>query len=189
MVKGPAGFMTRGPTILPVTIGGPGHSTTLHTVAALTAYLPTRGAPGALRAGERDLYTADDLVHDGGGKLSGETAALTLALYLSDSDAAFDGLGTMVLSTRPFCTQGLAPGDDGLVGTADDCIDPTSPVTGPWVLSRRVIGSGTTVRDLLASANQYLQGTTGAASAVEVYGALARINRAFYRCRRIVECK
>jgi hypothetical protein len=189
IANGPDGFVALHSYLLPITIGGPGHSITLHTQDALMAYLPTRGLPGALGAGDVDVYTVDDVTRDGGGKLSGETVALTLSLYLSDSGAALDGLGSFVVSSsRPFCTQGLTVGADGILGTADDEIDPNSRITGPWSLPASVVGSGTTVRDMLALSNHALEGSDAVASPVGVYDAVVRVNRAFDGCRRIVAC-
>ena len=100
LVNGPEGFVSLNPSVLPVTIGGPGRSTTLHTQDALVAYLPTRGRPNVLSTGDRDFYAASDVERDGGGKLSGETVALTLALYLSDSGAALGNQLCTVPSRR-----------------------------------------------------------------------------------------
>jgi len=188
IANGSVGFLTLNPGLLPVTIGGPGRSTTLHTPDAVMAYLPTRGLPKALSPGDREFYAAGDIERDGGGKLSGETAAMTLALYLSDSGATLDGLGSFVLSSRPLCTQGLTAGLDGILGTEDDELDLRSPINGPWTLPGNVVGSGMTVRDLVILANQSLGGINGVASPVDVYNAVVRVNRAFDRCRRIVEC-
>jgi hypothetical protein len=184
----PEVLVSLNPSVLPVTIGGPGRSTTLHTPDALVAYLPTRGRPNALSIGDRDFYAASDVERDGGGKLSGETVALTLALYLSDSGAALDGLGSFEVMARPFCTQGLAAGGDGILGTADDQLDLDSRITGPWALHANGAGAGRTVRDLLNLANQSLEGAKGAASPLKIYNALVRVNRAFDGCRRVVEC-
>ncbi|MBI1818230.1 MAG: hypothetical protein HYR72_24885, partial [Deltaproteobacteria bacterium] len=189
VANGPAGFITRDPAILPVTIGGAGRSTTLGTVAALSAYLPARGLPQVLLAGDRNFAAAGDVTDDGGGTLSGETVALTLALYLSDSGGGFDGLSAFVLPARGFCTQALTAGPDGIIGTADDDIDSSSAIAGPWTLPAAVAATSTTVEAVVNLANESLQGMVTGVSASDVNAGVAAINQAFDNCQRIVACQ
>ncbi len=189
VANGPTGFITRDPAILPVTIGGVGRSTTVGTVAALSAYLPTNGPPQALLAGDHAFAAARDITNDGGGSLSGETAALTLAVYLSDSGGAFDGLSAFVLPAREFCTQALTAGPDGIIGTADDDIDSSSAITGPWMLPAAVAANSTTVEAVVNLANESLQGIATGVSPSHVNAGVAAINQAFDNCRRIVACQ
>ena len=188
IANGPNGFVTLNPGILPVTIGGVGQSTTVHSQSALEAYLPAGGPPGALLAGDRDFYTAADVVPDGGGVLRGQTMALSLAVNLSNLGATFADLSTVVLPDVSFCTQGLLPGNDGVLGTADDELDPGSSISGPWHLPNSVAVANNTVADVLLMANQYLRGGTSAAPIGDVNNAETTLNEAFDGCRRVVKC-
>ncbi|HUL99554.1 MAG TPA: hypothetical protein VLU24_09120, partial [Mycobacterium sp.] len=184
-----AGFLARNPALLPVTLGGDGRSTTLRAPRALFAYLPKRGAPAALLPGDRVFSRADDIVYDGGGILSGETVALTLNIYASDSGTAFDGLGNLTLPPQPFCTQRLGAGVDGKFGTADDQLAADSAVTGPWVLPNVVANGRATVNDLASAANRLLQGKPESAAVLDVTNSVITVNRAFDNCARIVDCR
>ncbi len=188
IANGPNGFVTLNPGILPVTLGGVGQSTTVHSQSALEAYLPAGGPLAALLPGDRNFYTAADVVPDGGGVLRGQTMALSLAVNLSNIGATFPDLGTVVLPDVSFCTQGLLPGSDGVLGTADDQLDPGSTITGPWSLPNTVAVANNTVGDLLLMANQYLRGGTSAAPIGDVNNAETTLNEAFDGCRRVVTC-
>jgi cysteine-rich repeat protein len=187
---GPNGsdFSTRAPDILPVTIGGPERSTALHTQAAVSAYLPKGGPASALSNGERDFYAAEDIFPDGGGVLAGQTTALSLAINLSNSDEVFANLGALVLPIDPFCTQPLNPGDDGLIGTEDDVLDASAEISGPWTIPGSIATAGNTVGEVLLMANQYLRGSTSAASISDVNSAADTINNAFKECQQVVPC-
>jgi cysteine-rich repeat protein len=187
IANGPNGFLTQHPDILPQTIGGPGQSTTVYSQSALIAYLPTGDPPHALLKGERNFYTAADVVDDGGGVLSGQTMTLSLAVTLS-ADLGYGDLGTLILPPLPFCTQAMNPGSDGILGTADDLLDPQSTISGPFSLPADITVVNNTVSDLLSMANQYLRGGGSTASISEVNDAVTTINQAFDGCRRVVEC-
>ena len=188
IANGPNGFITLNPGILPVTIGGIGQSTTVHTQAALEAYLPADGPPAALLPGDRDFYTAGDVVPDGGGVLRGQTVALSLAVNLSNIGATFPGLADLILPDLSFCTQGLLAGNDGVLGTTDDQLDLGSAITGPWSLPSTVAVANNTVADVLLMANQYLRGGTSAPPIGDVNTAETTLNEAFDGCRRVVSC-
>ena len=188
IANGPNGFVTLNPGILPVTIGGVGQSTTVHSQDALEAYLPTGGAPAALLPGDRDFYTAANVVPDGGGVLRGQTVALSLAVNLSSIGATFQGLAGLVLPDLHFCTQGLLAGSDGVLGTTDDQLDPGSAITGPWSLPSTVAVANNTVGDVLLMANQYLRGGGSAPPIGDVNTAETTLNEAFDGCRRVVPC-
>jgi cysteine-rich repeat protein len=189
IANGPGGFITRYPQILSITIGGPGRSTTVDTQAALIAYLPAGGSPQALYPGDRTFTVPSDVVADGGGVLKGQVTALTLALHLSEDGGAPQYFGDLELPRLGFCTQGLTPGNDGLLGTDDDELDPDDPITGPFVLPASVAVNQTTVKDVLVMANQYLRGASSAPSIGDVNTAVTMLNEAFDRCRRVVECQ
>lgn len=188
--QGPNGahFFARAPEILPVTIGGPGRSTTLHTEAVVAAYLPQGGTPSSLFGGERNFHTPGEIVADGGGSLAGQATALSLAVALANSGEAFADLGAVVLPTEPFCTQALAAGDDGLIGTEDDVLGPAHTLSGPWTIPASVATVGNTVGDVLLMANQYLRGSVSAPSISDVNTAADTINNAFKECRQVVAC-
>jgi cysteine-rich repeat protein len=188
IANGPDGFVTRYPEILPVTIGGPGRSTTVTSQAALMAYLPTSGPPHALDQGVRVFVAPSDVVDDGGGVLSGQAVALKLAVHLSDDGGGPQGLDDMKLPHLAFCTQGLTAGSDGLLGTADDDLDPNSAIAGPFLFPKSIAVNETTVADLLVMADQYLRGASTAASIGDVNTAVTLLNEAFHECRRVVPC-
>jgi cysteine-rich repeat protein len=180
--KGPNGnaFFTLYPGILPVTIGVPqDRSTTIQTQDALVAYMPRTGQPHALNPGDRIFASASDVVDDGGGILSGQTVALTLAVNVSSAGGGYEDLRELILPTIQFCTQGL---------TADGQLDPNSVITGPFSLPASVAVNNNTVDDLLVLANQYLRGGNGPASIDDVNTALDTLNNAFDECRRVVQC-
>jgi cysteine-rich repeat protein len=189
IANGPDGFVSRHPEILPVTIGGPGRSTTIETQAALTAYLPAGGWPHALYPGVRTFTVPSDVVEDGGGVLKGQTTALALALHLSEDGGAPPYFGYIELPRLGFCTQGLRPGNDGVLGTEDDELDPDSPIAGPFVFPASIAVNQTTVSDVVVMANQYLRGADSAPSIDDVNTAVSRLNQAFDGCRRVVECQ
>jgi cysteine-rich repeat protein len=186
--NGPRGLVTRYPQILPVTIGGPGQSTMVSTQAALIEYLPAGGPPQALYPGVRTFSVPSDVVEDGGGVLKGQVTALTLALHLSDDGGAPQYFGELELPRLGFCTQGLTPGNDGLVGTADDELDPNNTIAGPFVYPASVAVNQTTVKDVVVMANQYLRGASSAPSIDDVNTAVTTLNEAFDGCRRVVQC-
>jgi cysteine-rich repeat protein len=186
--NGPNGFLTLHPDILPVTIGGPDQSTTVRSQEALIAYLPKGGTPTELLPGERDFWTAADVVDDGGGVLAAQTTALALAINLSNNGGAFEGLASLILPDGHFCTQKVTAGADGVLGTADDQLDSGSPVSGPWSIHDSVAAVNNTVGDLLIMANQYLRGGSSAPSISDVNNAVSTINEAFDECRQVVEC-
>ncbi|MBI4514453.1 MAG: hypothetical protein HY699_01375 [Deltaproteobacteria bacterium] len=188
IANGTAGFVTRNPAILPATIGEPGRATTVYTQAALIAYLPTGGTPHLLNSGDRHFVVPFQVVDDGGGVLSGQALALTLAVYLSDSGGSFAGFGSLFLTAEPFCTQALSAGPDRLLGTGDDELDVASSRSGPWVMAPSVVGDGMTVYGVLELANHYLGGGSGSATITEVNEALTTLNEAFDECRRLVPC-
>ena len=192
IANGPNGFLTLHPGILPVTIGGPGRSTTLHTVAALTAYMPKGGPPQRrLLWGTRDLYTADDVNNndDGAGVLAGQTVSLALAVALSgDLNLDEDRLGNLILPTVSFCTQGLTAGGDGILGTSDDQLDAESQVAGPFLVPSGIAVTNNTVNVLLAMSNQHLRGVTQAVAPSDINQGIDTINQAFDGCRRVVLC-
>ena len=187
--NGPGGFVTRYPQILPITIGGPGRSTTVGTQAALMAYLPAGGSPRALYPGDRTFSAPGDVVDDGGGVLKGQVTALTLAFRLSKEGGAPQYFGELELPRLGFCTQGLTPGDDGLLGTADDELDPDNPIAGPFVFPASVAVNQTTVNNVVVMANQYLRGASSAPSIGDVNTAVTMLNEAFDGCRRVVPCR
>jgi len=192
IANGPNGFLTLHPDILPVTIGGPDQSTTLHTVAALTAYLPKGGPPQRRLLPEaRDFYTAEDVADndDGAGVLAGQTVSLSLAVALcGDLNPDGDRLGDLILPTVSFCTQGLTAGNDGILGTSDDELDPNSQLAGPFLLPSSVPVTNNTVKVLLAMSNQYLRGAVQAVAPSDLNQAIDTINQAFDGCRRVVPC-
>lgn len=189
IANGPRGFVTRYPQILPITIGGPGRSTTVNTQAALMAYLPAGGWPQALCPGDRTFSAPGDVVDDGGGVLKGQGTALTLAVHLSEDGAAPQYFGDLELPRLGFCTQGLTPGDDGLLGTADDELEPDNPIAGPFVFPASVSVNRTTVKDLVVMANQYLRAANSAPSIDDLNTAVTMLNEAFDGCRRVVQCQ
>jgi cysteine-rich repeat protein len=189
IANGPDGFVTRHPEILPITIGGPDRSTTIETQGVLMAYLPAGGSPQALYAGERAFAVPSDVVDDGGGVLKGQVTALTLALHLSQDGGTPQRFGELELPRIGFCTQGLTPGNDGVLGTDDDELDPDDPIAGPFVFPGSVAVNQTTVNDTLVIANQYLWGAKSAPSIDDVNTAVTMLNQAFDGCRRVVQCQ
>ena len=189
IANGPGGFVTRYPQILPITIGGPGRSTTVDTQAALMAYLPAGGSPGALYPGVRTFSAPGDVEDDGGGVLKGQATALTLAFRLSEDGGAPQYFGELELPRLGFCTQGLTPGNDGLLGTADDELDPDDPIAGPFVFPASVAVNQTTVKDVVVMANQYLRAASSAPSIGDLNTAVTMLNQAFDGCRRVVQCQ
>jgi len=187
--NGPGGFVTRYPQILPITIGGPGRSTTVDTQAALIAYLPAGGPPQALYPGVRTFSVPSDVVDDGGGVLEGQVTALTLALHLSEEGGAPQYLDELELPRLGFCTQGLTAGNDGLLGTDDDELDPDDPLAGPFVFPASVAVNQTTVKDVVVMANQYLRAADSAPSIGDLNTAVTMLNEAFDGCRRVVQCQ
>lgn len=189
IANGPGGFVTRYPQILPVTIGGPGRSTTVSTQAALIAYLPAGGPPRALYPGVRTFSAPGDVVDDGGGVMSGQVTALTLAIRLSKEGGAPQYFGELELPRLGFCTQGLTPGNDGLLGTDDDELDPDNPIAGPFVFPASVSVNQTRVKDVAVMANQYLRAASSAPRIDDVNTAVTILNQAFDGCRRVVQCR
>jgi hypothetical protein len=187
IANGSSGFLTMHPDILPITLGGPGQSLTLLSQSAVMGFMPTGGTPHALFRGDVDFYSASDVFNDGGGVLAGQTLALSLAVGLSHDLGAGD-LAAMVLPTTPFCTQGLTAGSDGVLGTADDQLDPQSQVAGPYTVPSDIAVANNDVGTLLAVTNQYLRGATSTVSASDLNTALTTLNEAFDGCRRIVPC-
>lgn len=183
-----ADFIDAVPEILPITIGGPEASTTIHSQGALAEYLPKGGPPDALATGDRNFHSAADVVDDDGGVLAGQIMALDLALRLSASGEVFGDLGSLELPQQPFCTQDLAPGDDGALGTEDDVLDGGAAIAGPWTLPATVATAGTTVSDVVLMGNHYLRGASSAAPIEDVNAAASALNLAFDGCRQIVPC-
>ncbi|GIW40454.1 MAG: hypothetical protein KatS3mg076_1031 [Candidatus Binatia bacterium] len=188
IANGPDGWLTTHPGILPVTIGGPERSTTVHTQEALVEYLPKGGKAKKLDPGERNFFTAADVTEDGGGVLAGQTMALQLAVNLSNLGATFENFDSLILPDTGFCTQKLAAGPDGKLGTEDDVLDTGSPVEGPWQISGELATANNTVTDLLYIANQYLRGEPSTATISEVNDAVTTLNEAFDECREVVPC-
>jgi hypothetical protein len=120
--------------------------------------------------------------------LGGQTLALTLAVSLSASGEVFDTLGSQALPSQAFCTQGLLPGVDGWIGTADDELDPSSDLSGPYSFPASVVGIDNDVADLLTMANQTLRGAGAGPTISEVNSALNTVNLAFDGCRQVVPC-
>jgi len=189
IANGPGGFVTRYPQILPVTIGAPGRSTTVSTQAALIAYLPAGGSARALYPGDRTFTASGDVVDDGGGALKGQVTALTLAVHLSEDGGAPQYFGEVELPRLGFCTQGLTPGDDGILGTEDDELDPDDPIAGPFVFPASIAVNQATVNDVLVMANQYLRAASSAPRIDDVNTAATILNQAFDGCRRVVPCQ
>ncbi len=120
--------------------------------------------------------------------LIGQTMALGLNVRLDPE------LGGSALH-ETFCTQGSLPGEDGLHGTADDEIDPQSPIESLAIhrehlhARSRNWGLPATVDGLLALAQRGLANAgTGGATLPNINDAVGTINCAFDECRFLVEC-
>jgi hypothetical protein len=120
--------------------------------------------------------------------LLGETVALALNVRL-DPELAELGICPIMK------TVGARPGPDGLYGTADDTL--CAPCDTMTVhLSQEVLdafgagGAGRTVGDILALSNRILagQGEWFDVTPHQMNEAVKVINRAFKRCRFLVEC-
>ena len=96
--------------------------------------------------------------------------------------------------THKFCTQGALAGKDGKMGTADDKIDPNSPVktfTIPTEVLAALdnLGLPRIVYGLIELCNRGLAAQpTGGASLSAINQAATAINEGFDGCRFIVEC-
>jgi len=116
--------------------------------------------------------------------LLGQTVALSL-------NARFDSdLASFVLASS-FCTQGALPGPNGLLGDADDVLDPNSTPLTLTIPAKvlNALGSGATVADLINLANSGLAGqSTNGASLSDINKAVDAINRGFDGCRFLVAC-
>jgi hypothetical protein len=187
-----SGFLTLHPEVLPATVGGAGTSVTATTQAGVQALLPQGGTASVLNPGEVTVASAADIPPGGvgGGVLFGHTMALTLSVQFSDLGILLPGLRSFELPTGPFCTQGLLPGPDGELGTADDVLDTSDPIQGPFAFPAGIAVGNNTVGDLLMIANQGLRGASlpSPLTLQSVSDAVALLNVAFEPCRRIVPC-
>lgn len=114
--------------------------------------------------------------------------ALSLALSLSNTGVVFPGLSRQPLPSLPFCTQGLLPGNDQVIGTDDDVLDLASPISGPWTIPASASAADNTVGDLQMMATQYLRASNAGPTISEVTSALDTVNRGFDGCRQVVTC-
>jgi hypothetical protein len=155
--------------------------------------LPANGTPATLpNSGDQNLATAT-LPLAAKGKfanvLLGQTITLSLNVRLNAALLNFTLIPT-------FCTQGVLPGPDGLVGTADDLLVAgdvmtfTVPASVLTALTDAGLGiNNSTVQGLLELANRALAGqATGAASLGDVTAAVDAINRGFDNCRVLANC-
>ncbi len=123
------------------------------------------------------------------GSLFGETIALSLNTRLDPDLFGLEVCPVML-------TVGALPGEDGLYGTADDslCADcDTMTIRIPEEVLAALgdtSGVGTTVGDILGLANLTLAGqdTLFDVTPKQVQQAVKVLNRAFKRCRFLVDC-
>jgi hypothetical protein len=191
IVNGPSGLITLNPGVLPVSVGGT-TSVTVSDQASLIAFMPTGDSPNALCGNAQPAPCPGSLVITGGGPipdpsgsgsfgygggvLTGQTLALTLSVRLSAVGATTPGLANLDLLVGPFCTCAM------------------SGQAGPFMVPPIISSIGVlTVSDLLALANQALQGTPltvfdPTLHYSDISAALDAINTGFDQCRQLCSC-
>ena len=191
IVNGPSGLITLNPGVLPVTVGGT-TSVTVSDQPSLIAFMPTGGPANALCGNAQPAPCPGSLVITGGspipdpsgsgsfgyggGVLTGQTLALTLSVRLSTVGATTPGLANLDLLVGPFCTCAM------------------SGQAGPFMVPPIISSIGVlTVSDLLALANEALQGTPLNAfdptlQYSDISAALDAINTGFDQCRQLCSC-
>ncbi|MBI3767213.1 MAG: hypothetical protein HY271_01830 [Deltaproteobacteria bacterium] len=191
-MNGTTGYLTLHPEVLPATVGGTGNSVTATTNAGVQALLPAGGTPSVILPSDFVIASASDLPPGGvgGGVLLGQTLALTLNLRFSTLGILDPGLASFQLPSIPFCTQGLLPGPDGVLGTADDTLNGADPLQGPFTFPTGIAIGNNTAGDLLLLANQALRGAMPPTPLTlsSINDAVTTMNEAFDECRRIVPC-
>jgi len=159
--------------------------------------LPANGTPATLsNSGDQNLATATTATlplttpkSKFANVLLGQTITLSLNVRLNASLLNFTLIPT-------FCTEGVLPGPDGLLGTADDQLNASDimsfaiPASVLTALTDAGLGiNDSTVKGLLELANRALAAQpTGAASVADVNAAVDAINRGFDNCRVLVNC-
>ena len=184
----------------PVVVGKPGRSLTINFNAAdcVILRLPGNTTPTTLPDfGDKTLSQNTCQVPGqvpiplNSGKfesvLLGQTITLIFNSRLSPAMPLFP-------LTHKFCTQGALPGKDGKLGTADDKIDPNSPIQ-TFTIPTQVLsaldnlGLPRIVYGLIELCNRGLAAQpTGGATLSQINDAADAINRGFDGCRFIVQC-
>lgn len=188
-------------------VGKPGRSLRIQAgnASCVLARLPANSSPAALPAiGDATLnastcQTSPVALPLKNGKFKNVLLGQTLTLSLN---TRLDG----TLADQGICesmtTQLLAAGPDGLMGTADDVVDPgldgilgtaddvfTVTISTDVIDALANLGLPITVGGLLELANRALAAqSTDVADASEINGAVDAINRGFDECRRLLAC-
>jgi hypothetical protein len=165
------------------------------TVNCIFNTMPAGGPPSALPSGlNASVPPCSALTPATGGKgrfrnvLIGQVLALSFNVRLDTH-----GLGSWTLC-RTFTTKRALPGQDGLLGTGDDVIDPSDPgqtftIPSSVLPALTSLSLSHTVNGLLELANRGLAGLpTGGASLSDINAAVSAINEGFDECRFLISC-